>query len=141
VYRSFIHEIKANTSEQEDILLFFYHGIMWTDSLFLLQKSDETIQKDPNMSQLRFGRWGWTAVHVYLRTVADGLNHPLCRDAVMNDLRTLDLLKYPFCLMIALWRRWRILVSHKVVFVKETNFLSAINRTPSYSPGADLVRW
>lgn len=51
------------------------------------------------------------------------------------------ILKYPFCLMIALWRRWRTSVSHKVILDKETNCLPAINRTPSYSPATVLVRW
>lgn len=118
---------------------------MWTDSWFLLQNqiicSNKVKSPKRILCQMRCGRWGWTTFHMCLSTVADGWNRPLCRDAVMNDLCTLDLLKYPFCLMIALWRRWRILVSHKVVFVKETNCLPAINRTPSYSPSTDLVRW
>lgn len=133
---------------QEEILL-FYRGIMHHVDWFIVFASKIRLHTETNwnhpkgsyMSQLRCGMWGWTAVHVCLSTVADGLNRPLCRDAVMNDLRSLDLLKYPFCLMIALWRRWRFLVSHKVVFVKETNCLPAINRTPSYSPSTDLVRW
>lgn len=87
------------------------------------------------------GKWGWTIMSMCLSTVADGGNRPLWRNAIMNDLRTLDLLKYPFCLMIALWRRWRTSVSHKVVLDKETNCLPAINRMPSYSPSTVLVRW